>query len=85
MTLAKQRFVRSDHMVRDAGYKALVQALGVADALRFVEQLSPGHGDYMEWQDRVFDDASVNEIYERAEAYWREKDASSPAKEDGPS
>jgi hypothetical protein len=79
MALAEQRFARSDHMVRDAGYRALVQALGVADALRFVEQLSSGQGDYVEWQDQVFGDASVDEIYERAEAYWKEKDESSPA------
>ena len=43
MTLAEQRFARSDLTVREAGYRALIQALGVADALRFVKQLSPGH------------------------------------------
>jgi hypothetical protein len=81
MALAEQRFARSDHTVREAGYKALIQALGVADALRFVEQLSPGQGNYVEWQDQVFGDASVDEIYEQAEAYWEEtrKDRSSPA------
>jgi hypothetical protein len=86
MALAEQRFARSDQAVREAGYRALIQALSVTDALRFVEQLSPGQGDYVDVmgiarQDQVFGDASVDEIYERAEAYWEEtqKDRSSPA------
>ena len=81
MALAEQRFARSDNAVRETGYRALIQALGVTDALRFVEQLSPGQGDYLEWQDQVFGDASVDEIYERAETYWlkTQKDRSSPA------
>ena len=81
MALAEQRFARSDQAVREAGYRALIQALGVTDALRFVEQLSAGQGNYVKWQDQVFGDASVDEIYERAEAYWKEtqKDRSSPA------
>jgi hypothetical protein len=83
MTLAEQRFVRSDHMVRDVGYRALIQALGVADTLRFVEQLSSGQGDYMEWQDQVFGDASVDDIYEQAETYWKEKDSVPPTDQDG--
>ena len=86
MALAEQRFARSDQTVREAGYRALIQALGVADALRFVEQLSAGQGNYADamdiaWQDQVFGDASVDELYERAEAYWEEtqKGRSSPA------
>ena len=30
----------------DSGYKALVDALGIVDAIRFIRHFSPGHGDY---------------------------------------
>lgn len=28
------------------GYKALVDSLGVVDAIRFIQHFSPGQGDY---------------------------------------
>jgi hypothetical protein len=73
MALAEQRFTRSEMAVREAGYLALVQSLGYADALRFIVQLSPGQGDYLQWQERAFGDASVDEIYEQAKKYWKER------------
>jgi len=36
----------------------------------FLTQLSPGQGDYLEWQDQIFGDASVDEIYEQARKHW---------------
>ncbi|MEA3345541.1 MAG: hypothetical protein U9Q78_04760 [Chloroflexota bacterium] len=48
----------------------LVQSLGYADTIRFLTQLSPGRGDYLEWQEQVFGDASVDEIYEQARKHW---------------
>ena len=32
--------------IRQQGYKALINALGVAGTLRFVQQLGVGYGDY---------------------------------------
>lgn len=32
--------------IRQQGYKALIDALGVADTLRFLQQLEVGYGDY---------------------------------------
>ena len=72
MTLAEQRFFRSELAVQEAGYVALIQSLGYTDALRFVAQLSAGQGDYLELQKHIFGDASVDAIYERAEKYWQD-------------
>lgn len=43
--------------IRQQGYKALINALGVADTLRFLQQLNVGYGDYTkerhQWLDRL--------------------------------
>ena len=48
----------------------LIRSLGYGDALRFLTQLIPGQGDYLELQDQIFGDASVEEIYEQARDHW---------------
>lgn len=39
------------------GYQALVDSLGIVDAIRFIQYFSPGQGDYTqkrhEWLDRT--------------------------------
>ena len=71
MTVAEQKFARSEMALRQSGYMALIQSLGYADTIRFLLQLSPGEGDYLQWQDRLFGDASVDELYEQAQKHWR--------------
>lgn len=71
MTVAEQEFARSEMALRQTGYMALIQSLGYADATRFLLQLSAGEGDYLEWQDRLFGGASVDELYEHAEEHWQ--------------
>jgi hypothetical protein len=71
MTVAEQKFFRSEMALRQTGYMALIQSLGYADAIRFLLQLNPGEGDYLEWQERLFGDASVDELYEQAQEHWQ--------------
>jgi hypothetical protein len=71
MAVAEQRFARSEMALRQTGYMALIRSLGYADAIRFLLQLSPGEGDYLELQDRLFGDASVDELYEQAQEHWQ--------------
>ena len=71
MAVAEQRFARSEMTLRQTGYMALIQSLGYADAIRFLLQLSPGEGDYLAWQDRLFGDVSVDDLYEQAQEYRR--------------
>ena len=71
MTVAEQQFARSEMALRQTGYMALIQSLGHADAIRLLLQLSSGEGDYLEWQDRLFGDASVGEFYKQAQKHWQ--------------
>jgi hypothetical protein len=71
MTVAERQFARSEMALRQTGYVALIQSLGYADAIRFLLQLSPGEGDYLERQDRLFGDTSADELYEQAQKHWR--------------
>ena len=71
MRVAEQQFARSEVALRQTGYLALIQSLGYADAIRFLLQLSPGEGDYLEWQERLFGDTSADELYEQAQKHWR--------------
>jgi hypothetical protein len=68
-----QRFTRSEVSLREAGFAALIQSLGCADALRFLTQFNPGQGDYVKWQEQIFGDASVDEIYEQARKHWERR------------
>jgi len=69
----QQRFDRSEKRVWETGSMALIQALGYADALRFLTQFVPGQGDYLAWQEELFGEAGVDAIFEQAEKYWQEK------------
>ncbi len=71
MILTNQRFDHSDVALREIGFMVLVRSLGYADTLRFLNQLLPGQGDYLEWQDQIFGEASVDEIYEQAQKHWK--------------
>ena len=71
MTVVEQQFARSDMALRQTGYMALIQSLGYADAIRFLLQLSPGEGDYLEWQERLFGGTDVDELYEQAMEHWQ--------------
>jgi hypothetical protein len=70
MALTDQKFARSEMALREIGFMVLLRSLGYADTLRFLIQLSPGQGDYWEWQEQIFGDASVDEIYEQARKHW---------------
>jgi hypothetical protein len=70
MSLADQRFARFAPDLRQAGYTALIESLGYTDAIRFLVHLSQGQGNYIEWQDRMFGEATVDELYEQAAVHW---------------
>ncbi len=73
--LTEQRFARSEKSVWEIGLLALIRSLGYADALRFLAQLAAGQGDYLAWQDQVFGEATVDEIYDQAQAHWEAQEA----------
>ncbi|MCC6361100.1 MAG: hypothetical protein IT450_20350 [Phycisphaerales bacterium] len=48
--------------IRREGFRALVDRLGAADALRFVQQYEPGQGDYTTERHKWLDDVSIDEL-----------------------
>lgn len=48
--------------IRAEGFKALVERLGPADALRFLRQYEPGEGDYTKERHQWLDDLTFEEI-----------------------
>ena len=74
MILTTQRFDRSEMAVWETGFAALIQSLGYADAIRFLVLLNPGQGDYLAWQEKMFGDASVDEIYRQARKHWESRE-----------
>ncbi|MHC5615705.1 MAG: hypothetical protein ACYTXA_33205 [Nostoc sp.] len=48
--------------IRQQGYKALIDALGVAGTLRFLQQLEVGYGDYTKEYHQWLDQVTINDF-----------------------
>jgi hypothetical protein len=55
MTKTQQEIVRQ-------GYQVLVESLGVVNALRFIQYLSPGQGDYTQERHAWLDQTSLDDL-----------------------
>lgn len=55
--------------IRQQGYKALIDALGVAGTLRFLQQLGVGYGDYTkerhQWLDKLTIEDFLNYVKQK--------------------
>jgi len=54
--------------LRQLGWKALVAELGVANATRFIIDLSEGEGDYTKLRKKLFAQKTVDELYTEIKA-----------------
>jgi hypothetical protein len=48
--------------IRQQGYSALINALGVAGTLRFLQQLDVGYGDYTKERDQYLDQLTIDDF-----------------------
>lgn len=48
--------------IRHEGFQALLDRLGPADAIRFMHQFDPGHGDYTKERATWLDNVSLEEL-----------------------
>jgi hypothetical protein len=48
--------------LRQEGWKALTERLGISGAMRFLMQYDPGHGDYTEERRALFGDLSIDDV-----------------------
>lgn len=55
--------MKTQNEILDRGYKALVEALGVVDAIRFIQHFSPGYGDYTKERHQWLDKLTLEDIW----------------------
>ena len=48
--------------IRQQGYKALIDSLGVANTLRFLQQLGVGYGDYTQERHQWLDQLTMDDF-----------------------
>lgn len=53
---------KTQQQIVQQGYQALVDSLGVVDALRFIQYFSPGQGDYTQERHARLDPTPLEEI-----------------------
>ena len=56
--------MRTDNIVRVEAMNALVAALGAIDAERFISMVKLDTFDYTEWQQKLWDGLSIEEIHD---------------------
>lgn len=61
----------NDDDLRAKGIETLNQILGPTNALRFLSLLSHDKTDYIEVSRRLYENQTVEEVFERAKTNWR--------------
>lgn len=56
--------MKTQNEIIKQGYKALVDSLGVVDAIRFIQYFSPGKGDYTEERHQWLEQKSLDDVSE---------------------
>lgn len=54
---------RTQQEIIKQGYQALVDSLGVVDAIRFIQYFSPGQGDYTKERHQWLDKKSLEDVF----------------------
>lgn len=63
--------IASDVEIKKRGFNILFKGLGEADAIRFLSQISYEKRDYLKLQNKLFEGMKVEEIYKKAEDYFK--------------
>lgn len=65
--------IASDTEIKRKGFNILFKELGEADALRFLSQIFYEKRDYLKFQDKLFKGMTVEDIYKKAQEYFKKK------------
>jgi hypothetical protein len=65
--------MKTDNIVRVEAMDALIATLGTVDAERFISMVKRDTFDYTEWQRKLWDGKSIEEIHAMASEYARFK------------
>ena len=74
-TTSSPRHHRTTAEVNSTGINALVNALGVADTARFLQQYGPGLGDYTAERDALIGDMSMEDVLALSQEHSIRRDA----------
>jgi hypothetical protein len=55
--------------IKEEGWEALVERLGIADATMFIMQHERGYGDYTKERRKIFDHKTLDEIVEKIKEF----------------
>ena len=58
--------MKADTLIRNEGMSVLIKNLGLIEAERFVMLIQKETFDYTKWQENLFEDMSIEEIYNNA-------------------
>jgi hypothetical protein len=58
--------MKSDTLIRNEGMNVLIKNLGLIEAERFIMLMQKDTFDYTKWQENLFEDMSIEEIYNNA-------------------
>jgi hypothetical protein len=58
--------MRADTLIRTEGMDTLIKNLGLVEAERFVMLIQKEPFDYTKWQENLFKDMTIEEIYKNA-------------------
>jgi len=58
--------MRTDTLIRTEGMDTLIKNLGLVEAERFVMLIQKEPFDYTKWQENLFKDMTIDEIYSNA-------------------
>ena len=65
--------MKTDLIVRLEAMEALIAALGIVDAERFISMVKRDTFDYTEWQRKLWNDKSIKEIHALATEHEKMK------------
>ena len=69
---AQTHTMMNDTELRISGIEALYKALGPTKTLRFLSLFQGEATDYIEISRRIYEEQTIDEIFERAEQHWKE-------------
>ena len=58
--------MKADTLIRTEGMDTLIKNLGLIEAERFVMLIQKDTFDYTKWQENLFEDMTIEEIYNNA-------------------
>jgi len=60
----------ADNAIVERGTKVLLEELGYAGFVKYLQLLTNGNNDYLDIQEELYRDMTVDEIFDKAKSNW---------------